>query len=95
MDCDRIGTPGTGVSAMATRHAANTAALSTNTPDRLNVCNTTPPSTGPAIRVALVVAESRPIAAARSPSARSPRRRRRTGMSVAQKTPQSTDAVAM
>ena len=72
---------------MATRHAANTAALNRNTPDRLKACSTTPPSTGPAIRVALEVAESRLIAAARSPSERSPSRRRRTGMSVAQKMP--------
>ena len=95
MDCAGLAAPGMGVSATATRHAKNAAALSRNTPERLKACNATPPSTGPAMRVALEVAESRLIAAARSPSERSPRRRRRTGMSVAQKTPQSTAAAAM
>ena len=95
VDCAGLPAPGTGVRATATRHAPNRAALNRNTPDRLKACNTTPPSTGPAIRVALEVAESRLIAAARSPSERSPSRRRRTGMSVAQKMPLSTDAAAI
>ena len=45
---------------------ANDAALRANTPVRLSACNATPPSTGPAIRVAVLVVESRLIAVART-----------------------------
>ena len=69
--------------------------LSVNTPNIPTVCRTTPPSMGPAMRVALPVAESRLIAVDTFPSERSPSRRRRIGMSVAQNKPLRIEASAI
>ena len=54
-----------------------------------------PPIKGPNIRVALFVAASNPIAAERCPPETSPINRRRIGMSVAQKRPLKTEAMAI
>ena len=73
------------------KHRANTIALSTNTPNRLNISSMTPPNSGPAIRVAFPVAESKAMAVDKRSPDKSPSSRRRIGMSVAQNRPLTID----
>ena len=94
-DAIRRTVAGSCASRTKTRQMAYTLTLRKKTPVMPTHCSITPPNSGPAMRVALLVAASRLIAADTESPAKSPTRRRRTGISVAQNKPLRTEAIAI
>ena len=86
---------GVGASIVSTMQIENRTVLRMNTSAMPKYCSITPPSNGPAMRVALPVAESRLIAVESESPARPPMNLRRTGMSVVQNKPLRNDVIAM